>query len=167
MVVIDDLYVLEVVLLIVVPAAVGSLVSKWAGGAAKRRGSPPGKVRGIRILITVVWVSVVAAGVSFTLGPVSFLSTLTFSAIGGIAVTLALQTTLQNIVSGLILLNRSFLRLGDVIQISGVKGTVVGFGLVNTVIKLEDGTLAFVSNSNMLSGPLLNHTAGARLAGEY
>lgn len=109
----------------------------------------------------------VGAGLSATLGSISFLSTLTFSAIAGVAVTLALQTTLQNLVAGLLLLQHRFLRLGDEVQFSGLKGSVVGFGLVTTVLKLSDGNLAFVSNANLLSGPLVNFTAAQRLTGEY
>jgi len=166
MVTFDDL-VLDVVCVILVPMVVGPLLSKWAGDREKRLGANPAKVRGVRILITVAWVSLVAVGISITLGPISFLSTLTFSAIAGIAVTLALQTTLQNFVAGIILLQHRFLRVGDVVQFSGTKGTVVSFGLVTTVIKQEDGTLVFVSNSNLLSGPMINRTAGTRLSGEY
>jgi small conductance mechanosensitive channel len=162
-----DQRLLEIGLLIVLPAIVGYLASRWLGDEAKRRGSTPGVVRGIRILTTVVWAAIVVFGVSLVLGPVSFLSTLTVSAIAGIAATLALQTTLQNIVAGFILLQRGFLRVGDVVAVSGVKGTVVSLGLVDTVIMIEDGTLAFLSNSTLLNGPLLNPTASERLRGEY
>ena len=163
----DSQFALDVLLLILVPGVAGPLIARWAGSQAKRAGSTPAKVRGIQILITVAWVVIVVVGLSVTLGPISFLSTLTFSAIAGIAVTLALQTTLQNLVSGILLLQHRFLRVGDHVLFSGMKGTVVSFGLVTTVIKLEDGNLAFVSNSNLLSGPFVNYTAGSRLAGEY
>ena len=163
----DSELILDAILLILVPVVVGPFLARWAGNRAKRTGATPAKVRGIEILITVAWVAIAAVGVSVTLGPISFLSTLTFSAIAGIAITLALQTTLQNLVSGIILLQHRFLRVGDLVQFSGMKGKVVGFGLVTTVIKLDDGSLAFVSNSNLLSGPLINFTAAKRLAGEY
>lgn len=163
----DAEIVLDVILLILVPGIAGPFIARWAGNRAKRAGSSPARVRGIQILITVAWASVVVVGISVTLGPVSFLSTLTFSAIAGIAVTLALQTTLQNLVAGILLLEHRFLRVGDRVQFSGMKGTVVSFGLVTTVFKLEDGNLAFVSNSNLLSGPFINFTAATRLAGEY
>ncbi len=167
MAVLDDQFVLEIVCLIVVPVIVGPLITKWAGDRAKRRGGTPAKVRGLRILITVAWAGLAAFGLFLTVGSISFLSTLTFSAIAGIAVTLALTTTLQNLVSGIILLQHRYVRMGDLVQFSGVKGTIVSFGLVTTVIKLEDGSLAFVSNSNLLSGPLINFTAAKRLSGEY
>ncbi len=163
----DDWFLLEVGLLILAPVVVGPFVVKWVGDREKRLGASPARVRGLHVALTVAWIAVAAAGVVLVLGPISFLSTLTFSAIGGIAVTLALTTTLQNIVSGVILLGQRSLRVGDVVSFSGVKGSVVGLGLVTTVIRLDDGTLAFVSNSNLLSGPLVNFTAAHRLAGEY
>jgi len=159
--------VLELVLLVALPATVGPVLAHWIGVRAKRRGSTPARVRGLRILASVVWVSILVVGLSVTLGSYNFLSTLTFSAIAGIAVTLALQTTLQNFVSGLLLLHHGALRVGDSILFSGAKGTVVDLGLVSTVVRLDDGTLAFVSNSNLLSGPLINYTAAKRFSGEY
>lgn len=167
MVVISSRFIIEIVCLVLVPAIVGPLLARTATRRAKRSGSTPARVRGLEVLITVAWVAVVVVGLSLTLGSISFLSTLTFSAIAGIALTLALQTTLQNFVSGMLLLQRRFLRVGDVVQLSGIKGAVVGFGLVSTVIRLSDGNLAFVSNSNLLSGPLINYNAAERLAGEY
>ncbi|HEV2165432.1 MAG TPA: mechanosensitive ion channel domain-containing protein [Thermoplasmata archaeon] len=150
-----------------IPAAVGIALSGAVGRLARRRQISPLAIRGARILITIVWVSFVAVGLSLAFGSFSFLSTLTVSAIAGIAVTLALQTTLQNLIAGFLLVRRRFLRYGDVVQISGVKGTVVSIGLVTSVVRTTDGTLAFISNSNLLAGPLLNYTASERLGGEY
>jgi len=158
---------LEIVFLIIVPAVAGTLASKWVGDAAKRHGSSPGTVRLTRIGITIVWIAIVSFGISTAIGPVSILSTLTVSAVASIAVTLALQTTLQNLVAGFILLRNSFLHVGDVVTISGIKGTVMNVGLVDTVLKTDDGTLVFLSNSTLLSGPLVNPTASLRLKGEY
>ena len=163
----DQGTILEIVVFIAIPAVAGFLLTKWAGDAAKRRGWDPPRVRGIRILLTVLSVAAVAIGASVTFGSIGLLSTLTVSAIAGIGVTLALQTTLQNIVAGYILLHRRFLRLGDQVVIGGIEGQVVSVDLITTVVKVADGSLAFVSNSNMLGGPLVNRTAAKRLAGEY
>ncbi len=163
-----DLRFVEIlVLLVAVPLIVGPLLARWAGDRAKRRGSSPAMVRGVRSLITIAWIAVVGLGLTLSFGPIPFLSTLTFTAVGGIALTLALQTTLQNIVSGFLLQRRGFLHLRDQVEFGGTKGTVVSLGLVTTVMKLENGTLVFVSNSNLLAGPLVNRTATDRLAGEY
>ncbi len=159
--------VFDAILFIALPGVAGYLLARWAGDEAKRRGSSPVKVRTLRTLITIGWVAVVVAGAAATLGSVSFLSALTVSAVAGLAITLALQTTLQNILAGFILAQRRFLHPGDLIQFSGIKGTVVGIGIVEVVIRTDAGALAIVSNSNLLAGPMVNFTATQRLAGEY
>jgi small conductance mechanosensitive channel len=153
--------------LVVVPLVVGPLLARWVGRWAKRAGSSPAVVRGLRSLVTIGWVAVVAYGLTLDYGPIPFLSTLTATALVGIAATLALQTTLQNIVAGFLLGRRGFLRVHDQVQFGGISGTISSLGFVTTVVRLDDGTLAFVSNSNLLSGPLINRTATHRLEGEY
>ena len=167
MISVDERTVEILVFLVAVPAVGGSALARWAGNRAKGTEASPAVVRGVRSLITVAWVAVVVYGITLAFGPLSFFSTLTVTAVAGIAATLALQTTLQNIVAGFLLQRRRFLRMHDQVQIGGISGTIAGLGLVTTVVKLEDGTLAFVSNSTLLSGPLVNRTATARLRGEY
>lgn len=158
---------LLVLLEVVLPIAVGILVTQWAVDRAKRRHVSPAGVQSIRLIITLIWVVIAGAGATITLGPLNPLSTLTASAVAGVAVTLALQTTLQNIVAGFLILRRGFLHVGDDILISGTRGRVASLGIVNAVLKMADGTLAIVSNSTLFSGPLINYTATTRLAGEY
>ena len=100
-------------------------------------------------------------------GSVSTVSGLTFSAILTLAATLALQTTIGNVIAGFILLRNRVLRIDDRIAIGGVSGRVVQLGLVTVWLRLEDGSLVSVSNSNLLSGPLVNRSAGDRLQGEF
>lgn len=159
--------VIDILLLIVVPAVAGYSLSRALGDFAKKRGWPPASVRTLRAVITVIWVGIVVADSAATLGSYSFLSALTVSAIAGLAVSLALQTTLSNILAGFILVQQRFLHLGDNIQFSGIKGTVVGMGLVEVVLRTESGALAMLSNANLLAGPTINFTATQRLAGEY
>jgi len=162
-----DVVLLRVVLFIALPTVVGILLSKWICDAVRRRGWSPLGIRALRLVITVVWVSVAVAGATVVLGSFSFLSALTVSAVAGIAATLALQTTLQNILAGSVLFQRRFLRLGDVILFGGVKGTVVGIGLIEVVLKTENGALAMISKSNLLAGPMVNFSAATRLADAY
>jgi small-conductance mechanosensitive channel len=94
-------------------------------------------------------------------------SGLTFSAIIGLAATLALQTTLGNIVAGFILLQDRTLRMNDVITVGSITGRVVRIGLVTVWLRLDDGNVASMSNSTLLSGPMINRSAKDRLKGEY
>ena len=152
----------------VLAVAVGAyILSRQASQWMRQRGASPLGVRSVRIVITVIAFALGGAIVFAAIGPIGVVSSLTFSAIVGLAATLALQTTIANLIGGFILLRNRVLRLNDKIQISGVSGTVVRVGLVTTWLRLDDGRLASVSNSTLLSGPLVNSSAGERLKGEY
>jgi small conductance mechanosensitive channel len=145
----------------------GFFLSRAAAAWLRHRGAPPYGVRAVRIVLSVVGLVLAAAVLFVAFGPIGIASGLTVSALVGLAVTLALQTTLQNILAGFILLNHRLLRLQDTITIGGVTGRVVEIGLVSTLLALDDGSFAQVSNSNLLAGPMVNRTASARLKGEF
>jgi small-conductance mechanosensitive channel len=74
---------------------------------------------------------------------------------------------LGNIIAGFLLLEDRMLRMNDTITIGGVTGRVVRIGLVTVWIRMDDGSLAAMSNSTLLSGPMINRSARDRLKGEY
>ena len=85
------------------------------------------------------------------------------SGIAGLAISLALQNTLSNIISGILILSDGVLRLHDSIEYSGVKGKVVKIGLRATWVKTDSGDIAIISNNYLANGPLVNFTARERL----
>jgi len=129
--------------------------------------APPAAVRWARLGISLIGLLLAGAVLFIAFGPLTVASGLTLSAVVGLAATLALQTMIGNVISGFILLRDRVLRLNDRISVGGVTGTVVRLGLVTTWLRLDDGSLASVSNSNLLSGPLVNRSTGDRLKGEY
>ncbi len=160
-------FILDFVLLVLLPVVLGLWLSVRLGDWARNRKAKPLTVRMIRIVVGSVGIGVALWGATIAFGPLSLLSTLTVSAIATITISLALQTTLSNIIAGFVLLRTRFLRVGDTVQFSGIKGTIVALGLIEVVIRTDTGTLAVVSNANLLSGPMLNFTATTRLAGDY
>jgi small-conductance mechanosensitive channel len=158
---------LEVIVVVAALAGVGYASARFAARSMVERGDAPAHVRGVRVLIWILFVLIGVGAVFDLIGPFTLIGGLTFSAFAGLAVTLALQTTLQNIIAGFILMRNRLLRLYDTIEIGGMKGRVVRVGIVTTWLRLEDGTVASVSNSTLLSGPLRNYSAGERLKGEY
>ena len=88
---------------------------------------------------------------------------LTLSGILAITLSLALQTTLSNMISGILVLLDNTIRINDLIEQSGIKGVVVKIGLRNSWIKTGDGNLVIISNSQIANGPLINYTASERL----
>jgi small conductance mechanosensitive channel len=158
---------IEAAVAVIVIVAAGLSLSGWTARRLVRRGAPPASVRWTRIGITVVALLVAALVSLVLIGPINLATGLTFSAIVGLAVSLALQTTLSNIIAGFILLQDRTLRMNDVVTISGVTGRVVRVGLVLAWVRLDDGRLATVSNSTLLAGPMINKSAEERLKGEY
>jgi small-conductance mechanosensitive channel len=151
-----------------VVVAVGSYaLSDIVAGWFRRRGATPPSVRWARVSISLLGLLLAGAILFVAFGPLTVVGGLTFSAVVGLGVTLALQTTIGNVIAGIILLRDRVLRLNDRILIGGVSGTVVRLGLVTTWLRLEDGSLASVSNSTLLGGPLVNRSVGDRLKGEY
>ena len=130
---------------------------------AKRAGAKQSSLRVIRDLFRIAWVMTMVIGILSLSGLASEFSALTVSGIASISVTLALQSTLSNVISGFLLFNDKAIRLDDEIQFSGIKGKIVHIALRSTWIRTADGNLMMVSNSNLSAGPLINYTAAKRL----
>jgi small-conductance mechanosensitive channel len=143
------------------------LLAQWVVARMRTRAAMPYQVRGARLIITTIGLGVAALILFFTFGSISAVSGLTVSAILTLAATLALQTTIGNVIAGFILLRNRFLRLNDEVTVSGISGKVVQLGLVTTWLRRDDGTVVSVSNSTLLGGPLVNKSASERLKGEY
>jgi small conductance mechanosensitive channel len=158
---------LEVAASIAVLAVLGYSAAQATVRRIAAKGAPPVAIRLVRVLFAAACVAVGLAIISEFIGPINFVSGLTVSAVVGLALTLALQTTLANVIAGFILMQGRMLRLHDSVSIGGVKGRVVQLGLVTTWLRLEDGTVASVSNNTLLAGPMVNQSAPTRLKGEF
>ena len=154
---------LEVVGIAAGTLTVEELLSRLTASAAKRAGVAPNEVRQIQDALMVVFIAIAAVVITGVLGISSVLTTFTFSAVAGVAATLALQSTLQNIIAGIFMIRDHTLRLGDSIEIGGMKGRVVKLGFRTVWLKDERGSVVIVSNSTLLNGPFVNHTATQRL----
>lgn len=81
----------------------------------------------------------------------------------GLAVGLALQGSLANFASGVLLLVLKPFRVGDFVEISGVSGTVQAIHVFNTVLNDPNNIRVIVPNGQVTSGNILNYTInGAR-----
>jgi len=120
---------------------------------ARRAGAGPTVTRDIRATLRIVAVALVLSNALSYSGLSSLFTGLTVSAVVAVAVSLALQTTLSNVISGLLLFSDGVLRLGDTIEYSGTMGKVVRIGLRNTWVKTEPGHLTVIGNSQLSGGP--------------
>lgn len=77
----------------------------------------------------------------------------------GLAVGLAFQGSLSNFSSGVMLLVFRPFKVGDVVNVAGVLGTVEQIELFTTVIKTPDNRKMVVPNTTIFSGNIENITA--------
>src|SRR5207249_4131251 len=131
-------------------------------------------IRNIRDGVRIAWIVVAVAAVLIVVaiasefqitGIASEFQALTVTGLAGLTISLALQTTLSNIIAGVLLFSDKTLRLNDVISYSGIRGTVVRVGLRSTLIRTQEGNIAIIGNSTLMSGPFINYSAEERLLG--
>jgi len=68
--------------------------------------------------------------------------------IAGLVIGLALQDIIADFVAGIFILFDDQYIIGDIIEINGFKGEVIGFGLMSTKIKNATGDVLILSNSS-------------------
>jgi len=155
--------IVEIAAIVVGSALFTEALIRGLSRLVRRAGAHAGLARSIREGFTLVWITLAGVGILSVIGIASQFSFLTISGIVGLAVSLALQNTLSNIISGVLLLSDGVLRLDDSIEYSGVGGVVVKIGLRATWLKTDRGDIAVISNNYLVNGPLINHTATQRL----
>ncbi|HXW37849.1 MAG TPA: mechanosensitive ion channel domain-containing protein [Nitrososphaerales archaeon] len=155
--------IIEVAEIAVAAFAIEEVLSRLTVRAAKRAGVAANEVRQVQDALVIVFLVIALVAITDVLGISSFFTTLTFSAVAGLATTLALQATLQNIIAGIFMIRDHTLHLGDSIEIGGMRGTVVKLGFRGTWLKDEGGSIIVVSNNTLMNGPFVNHTAAPRL----
>ena len=76
----------------------------------------------------------------------------------GLAIGLALQGTLSNLASGLMLLGFRPFKIGDYISAGGESGTVTEIGLFTCELATPDNVQVFIPNGDIWSGPIQNYS---------
>jgi MscS family membrane protein len=78
---------------------------------------------------------------------------------GGLAVALASQYTLENLIAGLVLFADKPMRIGDDCQFGGVRGRIEQIGLRSTRIRGADRTVISIPNADLAKQQVVNYTA--------
>jgi len=144
--------------------AVTLFAAKWASGSARRVLS---RVRGFRhdptvlsFAVQVVRVVVIIIGMIAVLQRLGVQTTSIIAVLGAasLAVGLALQGTLSNVASGIMLLVLRPYRVGDVVDVGGMSGTVQRLDLFTTQLSNANNHKIVIPNSKVLSDSLTNIT---------
>lgn len=144
--------------------AITLFASKWASRAARNGLS---KVRGFRhdptvlsFAVQVVRVVVIIIGMIAVLQRLGVQTTSIIAVLGAasLAVGLALQGTLSNVASGIMLLILRPYRVGEVIDVGGIAGTVQRLDLFTTQLSNANNHKIVIPNSKVLSDTVINLT---------
>ncbi|MGI8846719.1 MAG: mechanosensitive ion channel family protein [Candidatus Dormibacteria bacterium] len=122
-----------------------------AGGDAQVRTL----VHNVVTAVTVIF-ALISALIEAGLNP-SFL--LTFGGVSTLAVGLAFQDLLRNVLAGIFILVEQPFRIGDHINVNDVDGTVQTIKLRTTALKTMDGRLAILPNLTAFNSTVLNSSA--------
>lgn len=76
----------------------------------------------------------------------------------GLAIGLALQGSLSNFASGVLLVTFQPCKIGDYIEAGGASGTVTDITVFSTTLVTPDQRTITVPNSSVLSGPIVNYS---------
>lgn len=120
-----------------------------------------GLVRGIILLVGILFV---LRFWGFT-GVVT--SVLTGAGISAFIIGFALKDIGENFLAGILLAFKRPFRIGDMIEIIGVKGRVIKLNLRDTQIKTEDGKDVYMPNGSIVKNPLINFTIDGFIRNQF
>ena len=120
-----------------------------------------------RFLASMIQYTVLAMGVIAALGKVGVETTsvVAIFATAGLAVGLALQGSLSNFASGVLLLLFRPLTIGDMVTVGGHFGEVAEIGLFATTVITPDNETCVIPNSGVTGGSIVNHTSRGKWRG--
>jgi MscS family membrane protein len=131
-----------------------SLANGWVEGYILDRlqsRALSGSAAVLRLTRRVIDVLILFAALLFTLHHFGVNPTAAFAGlgVGGIAVALAAQKTLENVVGGISLIADQAVHVGDTLKLGETVGTIEGVGLRSTRIRTLDRTLVTIPNGQI------------------
>ncbi|WP_250436173.1 mechanosensitive ion channel family protein [Hanstruepera flava] len=112
-------------------------------------------------------VVVVLAGLFLALGIMNLNKALTSllagAGVAGLAIGLALQGTLANTISGIILSFRKKIQIGNWVETNGYSGEVIDINMKDFTLKEADNNIVVIPNKMILENPLKNYSLTTKM----
>lgn len=112
---------------------------------------------GTKILLYFLAVLIVADSIGINVS-----SLVAVLSVTGLAVSLAVQSTLSNLAGGIQILTTQPFKVGDYADVGGTGGTVREIGLVHTKLMTPDNKLIYIPNSDVAAAKITNFSAEER-----
>lgn len=142
--------------LLVIGLFIGSLVSRWVLKGLTRSSSMDISIA--RIIAKAAKYAIWAVVLLTVLSQFGVQTTSIIAALGGLALAigLALQGTLSNVASGVMIMTQRPFRVGEVINVGTITATVQEIGLFTTELKQPDGLFVMMPNNELWNQPIIN-----------
>jgi small conductance mechanosensitive channel len=140
-----------------------AVVAQFVDRRISRRGLAPEAATRYRVLRRTIFAAIVFLGVVSALLVIPQVravagGVLASSAVLGLVIGFASQRTIGNVVAGILIAFTQPLRLGDEVEVAGVKGVVEEIGLTYTWIRTRDNDRLVVPNEKLASDIIRNST---------
>jgi len=108
-----------------------------------------------------LYYTLMAAVIIATINQLGVQTTSLLAVVGaaGLAIGLALQGSLSNFASGVMIVLFRPYKVGDVIEAGGVTGSVIEVQIFTTIMKTPDNKKIIVPNSQVMAGEITNYSA--------
>ena len=115
----------------------------------------------VSFVANLAWAIVFVFAVIATLGQIGVQTASLVAVIGaaGLAVGLALQDSLSNFASGVLMVLFRPCRVGDYIEAAGIAGTVDEITIFSTKLRTPDNKVIVAPNSSIMNGTITNYSA--------
>lgn len=146
----------RILILVIIVLPLAFVVARQASKFVTRRSSEhSGQL--VQKLITYTAVIIVLLMVLWELG-FKLTPLLSAAGVAGIAIGFAAQTTLSNFISGLFLLSEKPFKVGDIISVGSVMGSVLSIDLMAVKVRTFDNKYVRLPSSQLIQNPLTNVT---------
>ncbi len=153
-------YLVNIVSALLILAAgmmIARLVTRYSQELMSRRDIDPTTTGFLSMIVRygiIIFAVVIALG---NLG-VKTAPLITMLGAAGIAVGLALQSSLSNFAAGLIMVIFRPVKVGDYVEVSGKSGTIMAISIISTSLKEANGYLHTIPNNAMINSAVSNLT---------
>ncbi|MEZ4802605.1 MAG: mechanosensitive ion channel family protein [Gelidibacter sp.] len=114
----------------------------------------------INIISKLTYILVITLGLFLALGVLDLSKTLTSLITGagvlGLVIGLALQGTLSNTISGIMISFRKKIQIGNWVETNDFAGEIIDINLKNLTLKETDNNIVFIPNKTILETPMKN-----------
>ncbi|MCG7848750.1 MAG: mechanosensitive ion channel family protein [ANME-2 cluster archaeon] len=154
--------IIPVIIIVLIASVIAKIITTIASKFGRKSGLPENVTRLINKIITyfIAFIGLVLILDVFKFNINTFLASF---GIMGLIIGLSSQAIISNFIAGiLVMLEKPFYR-GDIIDISGVQGTVEDISIRSTRVKTIDGKVITVPNSTFTTNSVINYSKSGKI----